>query len=198
MIRKQSFISDILGENDHSELKEIAKLISLVGTVILIVLYTLSHCFHSDIIRYFIELTNGTSLLFIGYILSLILTLDIEVSIDEPEHENYKEITKTRKPFKYKLTIIWGVLLIGLGIAAIYYSEKYRNQYVFECETYLVDEKAGIYHLDWDVDCGFADEAEKLIEMKGFQIPKSFKFCEGCEEMLKEAESETALLHLRP
>jgi len=198
MIRKQSFISNILGKNDHSELKEIAKLVSLVGTVILIVLYVLSHFLYSDIVRYFIELTNGTSLLFIGYVLSLILFLDIEVDIDEPEQENCKEIAKTRKPFKYKLTIIWGIVLIGLGIAAIYYSEKYRNQYTFECESYLVDEKAGIYHLDWGVDCGFTDEAEILVEMKGFQIPKSFKFCEGCEEMLKEAEFETALLHARP
>ena len=79
-----------------------------------------------------------------------------------------KKKKKEPKPFKYKLTIVWGVILLALGIVAIYYSNRYRNRYAFECETFLVDEKAGIYHLDWDImSCAQNDCIEKPAPLKG-------------------------------
>jgi hypothetical protein len=137
-------------------------------------------------------------LLFIGYIFALIILLDIEVDVEEEEKKYLEGVKKKNKPFKYKLTIVWGGVLLILGIVAIYYSNKYRNHYAFECETYLVDEEAGIYHIDWDLDCGAFDDVEYLEPMKGYQINKSFKFCENCEEMLDEAESETGMIYARP
>ena len=198
MIRKQSFISNLFGHNTYAEFKGIALLVSLIGTGILIVLYILSYFFHAGIISYLIKLTNGTSLLFIGYILAVILLLDIEVDVDEPEKSYWGDEKKEPMPFKYKLTIVWGVILLALGIFAIYYSNRYRNRYAFECETFLVDEKAGIYHLDWDIECSVAEETESLEEMKGYQIDKTFKFCEECQEWLDDMESEAGLEHARP
>ena len=135
--------------------------------------------------------------MFIGYIAAIIVIADRRVEVDEPENYWYNE-EKEPKPFKYKLTIVWGVFLLLAGIAAIYYSNKYRNRYSFECETFLVDIKGEIYHLNWNDDCTVAKEAESLNEMKGYQIDKKFKFCEECQEWADDVESEAGLTHARP
>ena len=184
MIQKQSFLSKMLG-GAYSDLRGIAIWVSLIGSGILIVLYALSYFFYSGIISWFLNLTSGTSLLFIGYIAAIIVLADIRVEVDEPENHWHHE-KKEPKPFKYKLTIVWGVILLALGIVAIYYTNRYRNHYAFECETFLVDEKDGIYHLDWNSDCSIAEEAECLDEMQGYQIEKTFKFCEECQECLED------------
>ena len=124
MIRRQSFISNLLGHNTYADFKAFALIVSLIGTGILIVLYVLSFFFHVGIIRYLLNLTSGTSLLFIGYILAVIILLDIEVDVEESEKSYWKDEKKETKPFKYKLTIIWGVVLLALGIVAIYYSNS--------------------------------------------------------------------------
>lgn len=198
MVRKQSFLSNLLGCQEYKELRIWAKLIVPIGAGILILLYLLSSFFHSGIIKYLLNLTNGTSLLFIVYVLFFVVLLDIEVDVEEKEKNYWEDEKKAPKPFKYKLTIVWGVVLLSLGIVAIYYSNKYRNHYAFECETYLVDEENGIYHLGWDIDCGALDDVDYLEPMKGYQINESFKFCENCEEMLDEAESETGMIYARP
>ena len=121
----------------------------------------------------------------------------VPLEVEEPEKEYWRKEKQDPKPFKYKLTIVWGVVLLILGIVAIYYSNRYRNHYAFECETFLVDEKAGIYHLDWNSDCSIAEEAEELEKMQGYQIDEKFKFCEECQECLEEVESEAGLVHAR-
>lgn len=198
MLIKQSFISNLLGHQAYKEFREWAKYIVPIGAGVFIILYLLSFFFHADIIKDLLYITNGTSLLFIGYILALIVLLDIEVGVEEAGKSYWEKEKQAPKPFKYKLTIVWAVLLFVLGIVAIYYSNRYRNRYAFECETYLVDEDAGIYHLDWDNDCKAADEAESLEVKKGYQIDKSFKFCEECKEWMEDAEDEAALVHARP
>ena len=70
---------------------------------------------------------------------------------------------------------------------AIYFSDKYRDQYSFECDTFFVDKDAGIYHLDiFTDDCEKACETKYLEEMKGYQISKKITLCEDCEEMLED------------
>ena len=197
MIRKQSFLSNLFGQNTYAELKGISLLVSLVGTAVLIVLYVLSYFYHVGIISYLVNITNGYSLLFIGYLLALIVLFDMEVEVEEPEKDYWRKEKQGSKPFKYKLTIVWGVVLLILGVVAIYYSNRYRNKYAFECETFLVDDKAGIYHLDWNDDCSIAEKAESLKEMQGYQIDEKFKFCEECQECLEEVESEAGLVHAR-
>ena len=193
MVRKQSFISNLFGQNTYADFKNVALLVFLIGTGILIVLYALSYFFHSGIISYLLNLTNGLSLLFIGYIAATIILFDIEVDVEEPEKDILGKEKNEPKPLKYKLTIVWGVFLLILGVVAIYYSNKYRKHYAFECETFLVDEKAGIYHLDWDIDCEAANNAEQLEKLYGYQIDDSYTLCEACEELAEDAEYETGV-----
>lgn len=68
-------------------------------------------------------------------------------------------------------------------------TNKYRNQYAFECETFLVDHQQCIYHVDWNDDCEIANEAEELEEMFGYEIDKSYTLCELCTEFLDEMKS---------
>lgn len=190
MKEKRSFLSDSFGRQTYDWFKDLAVSIALIGTAVLGVLYALSHFVHSGFVSYLINLTNGYSLLFIGYIVALIILFDFEVEIDEPKQTYWGQEKEPKKPFKYKLTVVWGIVLLLLGIIAVYYSNKYRRHYSFECDSFLVDKKAGIYHLDWNDDCSIAEDADNLEEMQGFQIAKSFKFCEECEEYLDEMESE--------
>lgn len=190
MKKEQSFISNLFGDNTYTTIKRYSIWISLIGSCILIVLYVLSSFFHTGIISWLLNLTSGTSLLFIGYIAAIIVLADRRVEVYEPEYYSFHNEDKKPKPFKYKLTIVWGVILLILGIVAIYYSNRYRNHYSFECKTFLVDEKSGIYHLEWYDECEKAAQAEELKSLKGYQIEKKYKFCDYCEEYQKEVEAE--------
>lgn len=189
-IVKQSFLSNIIGRNTYDEFKDYAKVIIAIGTCVLAIVLLLSLFFHWSFISSLLSLVTGTSLLFIAYIAALVLVLDIEVDVDEPEKSYWSEPEKKPKPAAYKLTIAWGVVLVALGISAIYFSNKYRKYYAFECDTFLVDHQAGIYHLDWDNDCEVAAESGNLETMQGYEIDKSYTLCEWCEEWAEDAEDE--------
>lgn len=189
-IVKQSFISNIIGYNNYEEFVGYAKIIIAVGTCMLIVVGGLSYYFHSSIINRFLQLLSGTSLLFIVYVAACILLLDIRVEVEKPEQECWEEKKEISKPMKYKLTIVWGIVLVMMGIAAIYFSNKYKNQYDFECTTFLVDHKAHVYHLDWNDNCGNAENADELKEMYGYEIDDTYSFCKGCKEYEEDLESE--------
>lgn len=189
-IMKQSFLSNIIGRNNYDEFKGYAKIIIAIGTCVLSIILLLSFFFHWGFISSLLDLVSGTSLLFIAYVAALILALDIEVEVNEPKRNYWSEPEKKAKPTSYKLTIVWGIVLIILGIGAIYFSNKYRKHYAFECDTFLVDHQAGLYHLDWDNDCEVVAESSDLEKMKGYQIDKSYTLCEWCEEWAEEAESD--------
>lgn len=189
-IVKQSFLSNIIGRNTYDEFKGYAKIIIAIGTCVLAILLLLSFFFHWRFISSLLNLVTGTSFFFIAYVAAFILTLDIEVDVDEPEMSNWSESEKKTKSTVYKLSVAWGVVLIALGISAIYFSNKYRKHYAFECETFLVDHQAGVYHLDWDNECEVAAEAINLEKMQGYQIDKSYTLCEWCEEWAEDAEVE--------
>lgn len=189
-IVKQSFLSNLVGRNTYDEFKGYAKIIIAIGTCVLSIIFLLSFFIHWGFIRGLLNLVTGTSLLFIVYIVALVFALDIEVDVDEPERGYWSEPEKKPKPTAYKLTVVWGVVLIALGVSAIYFSNKYRKHYAFECSTFLVDHQAGIYHLDWHNDCEVAAEASNLVKMKGYQIDNSYTLCDWCDEWAKDAEDE--------
>ena len=189
-IVKQSFISNIIGKNNYDDFNGKAKIIIAIGTCILSILLSLTYFFHWGFLSELLNFVTGTSLLFIAYVASFILVLDIEVDVDEPEKDYWSESVKQPKPIQYKLTIVWGVIMIIIGIGAIYFSNDYRKQYSFECETHLVDHQKKIYHLNKDIDCEVAAESSHLVEMKGYEIDKSYKFCDWCECWAEEAEAE--------
>ena len=196
-IVKQSFISNIISKSTYDQFLGYAKVIVAVGSCLLAICIGLSFFFHSSIINWFLQLLTGTSLLFIAYIAAWILILDVQVSVDEPERYAWKESEKVQRPFKYKLTIIWGIILIILGISAIDISNKYRKHYAFECGTYLVDTQQHIYHVDWNDDCDVANEAEELEERYGYEIDDSYRLCESCKDFLDEMESYESERYIR-
>lgn len=186
---KKSFISKLLGRDFYDGLKSFAKPIIIIGTGILAVLFLLSFFVHWKFISSLLSLVTGTSLLFIIYIAALILSLDKEVDVEEPERYYRVESDLTLKTRAYKLTIVWGVVLLLLGVTAIFFSNRYRKQYAFDCSTILVDHKTGIYHLKWIDDCEVAAASEDLEEMKGYEIKgMGYMICEWCEEYAEEVE----------
>ena len=112
-IVKQSFLSNIIGRNTYDEFKGYAKVIIAIGTCVLAIVLLLSIFFHWSFISSLLSLITGTSLLFIIYIAALVLALDIEVDVDEPENSYWSEPEKKSKPAAYKLTIAWGVVLVA-------------------------------------------------------------------------------------
>ena len=197
-IVKQSFLSSVLGRETYDELKYYAVLYAAIGTCILVVLILLSLFFHWRIISTLLSLFSGRSLLFLGYIISLILLLDKEVDVDEEEAQSnyrryrnsYSECNRKPRSTPYKYTVAWGAILIILGIAAIYFSKKYSDHYTFECTTFLVDEVSGTYHLEFNRDCERAAGAD-LIKKKGYEIEKDgYTFCAFCEGWLEDMDDE--------
>ena len=186
---KKSFISDLIGRDFYDGLKGYAKPIILIGSCIIAVLLFLSFFVHWKFISSLLSLVTGTSLLFIIYVAALILVLDKEVEVEEPDKYYRFESDQTPKTRAYKLTIVWGVVLLLLGITAVFFSNRYRKRYAFDCSTILVDHKAGIFHLKWIDDCEVAAASEDLEEMKGYEIKgMGYKICEWCEEYAEEAE----------
>lgn len=189
-IIKQSFLANIVGRNSYDAFKRYAKTIIAIGTCILSILLLLSYFFHCGFISHLLSLVTGRSILFVIYMVALVITLDIEVDVDEPESYYWSKQNQPAKPIAYKLTIVWGIVLILLGIGSIYFSNEYRKHYAFECDTFLVDHQARIYHLDLNIDCEVAAEANGLERMKGYQIDKSYTLCDWCKDWCYDAEVE--------
>lgn len=191
---KQSFFSNLLrclfGDIYDDLLKPYARIIVAIGTCIFGILIGLSTICHICFVSSLLNIVIGTSLLFIIYILALIIVLDIEVEIEieEPDFYTSKPIKKL-KTREYKLTIVWGIILLVLGVGTIYYTNIYRKHYAFECSTFLVNHTTKTYHLDWDNDCDIAAEADNLEKMKGYQINESYTLCEWCKEWAEESET---------
>lgn len=196
---KQSFLFNLLGKNTYNDCRRYAKYVTIIGSCILAILIPLTFFYHSSIIKWVLELCTGQSLLFIAYIIAWILILDVKVDVDEPETDFWNKPKETPKPITYKFTIAWGVLLILLGLGAIYFSRKYAKHYAFECSTILVDHQQHIYHLDWIGDeCENVIETDQLDRMKGYELDdKNYTLCEACEEYAEEVEADGESRFLR-
>ena len=189
-ITRQSYLSNLVGKNAYEAIQQYAKFIVPIGTCVLLLLYMLSSIVHLSFISTLINACTGTSLLFIAYIISLLFILDVQVDVLE-EDLWYKPDTRKPKPLKYKFTIAWTIILSILCLSAIYFSNEYRIEYRFKCDTFLVDQETGIYHLDWDNDCEEANKAADLIKMKGYEIRETnYELCQWCMDWASEAEME--------
>lgn len=188
-IVKQSFISNLIGKDVYLDFKEYAKIVIAIGTCILLILFLLTKFFYWEFLSSLLNIFCGSSILFIAYIAALIVLLDIEVDIEEPEYDYWSKKQKRPKPISYKLTIAWGIILALLGIGAIHFSNNYCNHYAFECSTILVDSEAKIYHLDYNI-CEDAKTGSNLKRLKGHQIDDSYRICIGCQEWAEDAKVE--------
>ncbi len=176
----ESFLSNLLGAGTYNRLKGYSKFIFIIGTSVLCVLFLLSFFFHWTFISRLLSLTTGTSLLFLVYIVAVIIALDKQVETEEPGRTHST---------KYKLTIIWGVTLVILGLFSVFLSNRYRKQYAFDCSVVWVDHKAGVYHLECVEDCEFAANSDNIEKMRGYEIKgMNYKLCEWCKEYAVEME----------
>ncbi len=132
--------------------------IVLVGTPIFLVLLGLTFLCHWDIVCSLFSLVSGFSLLFLAYIISLILVIDrlllYRVSKERATH--------------YSLTVIWGIVLIGLGITLCFVTNNHNKQYKFDCAEWYVDEENHLYH--WNKKCdkiGSTTHVAKGYEIRG-------------------------------
>ena len=190
MVDSRSFLKDIIGRNTYNAIKEMAHAIIPIATCVLVVLWVVSLFVHWSFVRNLLNMTTGTSVIFMVYILGLIVLLDkgIDVELENNLCNPHYYYFPDKEPKGYKITIAWGIILIAMGIAAIFFSNQYRKQYAFECETFLVDRSTGIYHLDF-IHCEVADETKNLEKMKGYKIEEiDYTFCDCCEEWLEDAE----------
>ncbi len=192
VIDSYSFLKNILGRNTYNEFKEYAKVVVPIGTCVLVVLVGLSMIVHWNFVSSLLSLVTGTSLLFIAYVVGVVLLLDRGVDVVLEKDWNGCYNFPTTKPQGYKRTVVWGIFLICIGIGSIYATNKYRKHYAFECDSFLVDENKGIYHLDgYNDDCDEIDDSYDLIRMKGFEIEeKGYTFCASCEIWVEEAETD--------
>ena len=188
--RSYSYIKKLIGSQNYEEFRGYAKKYIPIATIILVVLLVLSQFVHLGIVSWLLNLALGTSLFFIAYVLGVILLLDFGVDVEMKEDWKGRLSLPEIMPSNFKNTIIWAYTLLILGIAAIYYSNKYRKNYAFECQTFLVDENRGIYHLE---DGDDEEDMEYTTEMKGYELEDyNYTFCESCREWVEEMESEYA------
>lgn len=187
-IRSYSYIRKILGDRTYEEFRGYAKTYIPIATIILVVLLVLSQFVHLGIVNWLLNVVLGTSLVFIAYVLGLILLLDFGVDVEMEKDWNGKYTLPETMPSNFKNTIIWAYFLLALGITAIYFSNEYIKQYAFECQTFLVDENSGIYHLK---DGNDDEDKEYTTKMKGYELLKyDYTFCESCKEWIEEMKSE--------
>lgn len=187
-IRSYSYIKKLLGDQNYEKFRGYAKTYIPITTIILVVLLVIPQFAHWGIVSWLLNLTLGTSLIFIAYILGVILLLDFGVDVEMKEDWDGRLSLPEVMPSNFKSTIIWTYTLLILGIAAIYFSNKYRKNYSFECQTFLVDENRGIYHLE---DGNDDEDMEYTTEMKGYELENyNYTFCESCRERVEEMESE--------
>lgn len=192
-IVKRSFLSNLFGDVYDFLNDDIGKFIIAIGSFLILIAGTLSYFFYWKFISVILDYITGTSLLFLAYIITLIITLDFQVEQDIPER--HCETLEENKYYsrKYKWTIVWGIFLIILGIAAIFFSNKYRKHYSFQCETFRVDEAKGVYHI---FKCNDSKNATKITLMKGYDVEKNeYLLCPACEEWAEDAEGEFLMNH---
>ena len=187
-----SFIKKILGEEFYWTIKRIPPKILLIYTCIVVATLILSCFVHWGFISSTLSLLTGLSIFFVAYVLCCIVFFDKPVEVELGHDFGFKYVLPKEMPKSYNKTKVYGIVMIILGVAAILISHFYRKDYAFECETFLVDENKGIYHLDgYNDDCSEIDDDANLIRMQGYEIEElNCSFCPSCEEWAEYAEGE--------
>lgn len=199
-MKEESFISNILGESLYDGLKSCSFLIVGVGSALLIVLFLLSQCCYWTYVMKLVRLCTGYSVPFLVYIAAFIVLLDIQVETPTTESSTYGASNERQGVIKkspaYKLTILWGIFLIAMGCAAIYYSRKVAQHYIFQCTEYYVEKGAGVYHLF--EDCEYIKGGNTVVKMKGYEFEESgYQVCEPCAEYAEDIESSADIYYRR-
>lgn len=191
---KSSFLRD-LSPNIYDTLSSYKKY-AVIYALVLLAFVVLSFFLQWDLINFFIGILMGKSVLAIAFIAIVVVALDKEVQINIPEYTWEKEEIKKSKSYKY--TLIWGIALCIMGVTCLFYSNKYKLYYAFQCQTFYVDELNKIYHVLDDCDYVYDEEIKNnhsvYKEVKGVDIVDSdyilCDFCEDWAEFAAMSESE--------
>ncbi len=187
---RYSFLKNIFGRDTYEVFKEKARKYVSVAAGILLLVFLLSLFFHWGFLSTLIDLTFGTSLIFLLFTICVIILFDKGITIKvEYDSFSHQYIPPTKKPEGYTWTVVWGCTLIAIGIVLIYATQKYKYYYGFGCDTFLVDKNSGIYHVD-GIDCEEASHSYNLEKMQGYEFQDAgYHMCEECVEWLEDAES---------
>ena len=175
MVSKESFIQNLIGEERYCNFKPYSKFVFLAYSVWLFILFLLTLVCHWRIVNEIFSLFTGGSLFFMLYTAFAILFFDIRVGV-----------VYGLRDWRYKLTIAWGIVLIILGLSAIIYTNHYRKDYAFECETCFIEADSRCFHIR--TKCDSIVNKESLEKSKVYKAQESgYIFCEECEWWAEEA-----------
>lgn len=173
-----------MGFSFYTEFKGYARHCVPIATLILFIALLLSNIFYWEFLSSILDIITGTSLIFIAYIFGVVLLLDNEYDAEVEYQYNNRFVVDESDSIQYHASRFRGVVLIILAISAVYFSNRYRKHYAFECETFLVEETKGVYHIP-EFDDGHINYT---IEMKGYEIEESgYSLCETCSDWAEEA-----------
>lgn len=144
---KYSFLSkhlNLFGLFDSN--RKWAKLIFIYGSILVTALFIASQLVYSDFVVWALNNFYGTSLLFILYVLSIVVCLDIKVDAEYEEDSTGNLIVKPVSKMKYRLIVAWGIFLLLGGIAFVVKTDAYRDKYIFMCCDCWIDKQKGVFH----------------------------------------------------
>lgn len=141
---KTSFLNEMFSE--LYECFDDIKPFGLYYGGILLVFFVLSLFVQWTVVQIVINLMMGWTFFSAAFVGTMIVMADKQVRLIEKQKEwSYSE-TEFVKPKTYKLTVIYGCILILAGFSELYFSSKYKDYYNFQCQTFYLDSDTHILH----------------------------------------------------
>ena len=188
---KSSFLKELIP--DVYDLVIVIRPFIFIYASLLLIFFVLSYFFHSSIIKYFIDIMMGWTIPSLLLTLLMIVICDIKVTI-----RNSKEIIQRITPARYRLSMYWFFFLCLAGIAYLYLSNQYKQEYDFKCSNFYLEDSTGIYHI-WD-DCNYIGIDENgnqtgnknISKVRGYELNDWQTPCIACEERAEDYKSDFA------
>lgn len=192
----KSFLREIIGNDSYDNLRGKAKLYVPIYIVVTGLVFILTRiCFLGWLSTIF-SLLTGWSLFSILFIIYVILLCNIECNCEEKIYFDPSSCYTWKEDYinsrSYKLTTVWFIVLLTIGITFGVISNREKAHYKFQCTTYLVDHQNRIYHIIENDDCEDRAYYDSLVEMKGHEIERQtdYQLCTSCEEWYEEVISD--------
>lgn len=197
---KTSFLMELFPEA-YEFLKDI-RIYALAYAGLLALMITLSYFFQWGLVRFFLNIMMGWSVFSILFTGVLIIVLDKEFYVDEETLRSEKHHNDSA----YKYSKVWGITLCIAAIIGLYYSNKYRNYYSFQCHKFYIGADYNLYHIEKDCDYIYMNqygEWEKrrnvdIEELNGKELEYTdYEMCEHCRDFAEEAQLDAASYDFR-
>ncbi len=196
--RTTSFLKELVPDT-YQFLKSLRP-IALLYAVVLCIMVVLSLFLQCGFIKFFIDCMMGWTLLSIPFVGVIIVVFDKEFKVEDI-------LSKTKfhhKEMPYKFSMVWGIVLCVAGLVALYYSNRYKKYYAFQCQDFYLEETTGVYHILKDCEYIGINKDDTLVDNPSIVrlsgrdlLNTNYEFCEACHEWAEEAESEVASYQYR-